>query len=638
MPARLTELLGPTAVRPVGAQVVDVAVPRRWGRAGRLVRRAALHARRTATRRPSLVAKGPSDDPVSLATANEPAPLRARGPLLRCRSPPTVTIRTPRVPPRVVRPGDRALPLAPREPRARARRPTSSTASPRCARALAVDELAGLHAPHWGSSELAATSFVGRSPTRCAAPRTPSSSRALRRLPRPLRRRARRAPTRAVVEWLAPRLGAYYQAPRRSGDRAARRLPDRQPALRRARRRGAAARRSTGRRSATGPARSTSPTCSRRASTTEAAPRPRATSCSTRVPRRLGALGVTTGYDAARWPTDYAFHAFQGVVMLVCAAVLVERTERGDAMFLHDDRAMRGRGRRPRGSRRCWRPDAARARRPARSTRRPSRSPTPWAGTRTPTTASSSTPTARTSTSPSPWGCTPNRGVDRRRGRRRARRRAALGLRLGRARRPRDDGRADLDRDRRADARVATVRVDAPEHGLVASSPTRRAPARSRSRARRATTAARLVMDVHAGDPARHVVGHPRGRRRARRPRRRRGRTARRTARGASGPSASPSPTAPSRGAPQLYFLWTPLALRRRRVPPQHVRGRRRRAVVARPPRRPRPPRSRRRARSTPRGVHHLRAATPTPRATRAACAAPRSPSSSASTRDGTPR
>ncbi len=48
---------------------------------------------------------------------------------------------------------------------------------------------------------------------------------------------------------------------------------------------------------------------------------------------RLGQLGVE-GYEARQLERDYAFHAFQGVVMLVCSAVIVERTERGDRMFL----------------------------------------------------------------------------------------------------------------------------------------------------------------------------------------------------------------------------------------------------------------------------------------------------------------
>jgi hypothetical protein len=48
---------------------------------------------------------------------------------------------------------------------------------------------------------------------------------------------------------------------------------------------------------------------------------------------RLGELGVT-GYDAAALRSDYARYAFQGVVMLSCAAMLVERTARGDEMFL----------------------------------------------------------------------------------------------------------------------------------------------------------------------------------------------------------------------------------------------------------------------------------------------------------------
>ena len=48
---------------------------------------------------------------------------------------------------------------------------------------------------------------------------------------------------------------------------------------------------------------------------------------------RLRSLGVAD-YDATALREDYVWHAFQGVVMLVCSAMLVVRTERGDAMFL----------------------------------------------------------------------------------------------------------------------------------------------------------------------------------------------------------------------------------------------------------------------------------------------------------------
>lgn len=48
---------------------------------------------------------------------------------------------------------------------------------------------------------------------------------------------------------------------------------------------------------------------------------------------RLSELGVS-GYPMGALRAAYARHAFQGIVMLTCAAVLVEQTERGDAMFL----------------------------------------------------------------------------------------------------------------------------------------------------------------------------------------------------------------------------------------------------------------------------------------------------------------
>jgi aminoglycoside/choline kinase family phosphotransferase len=48
---------------------------------------------------------------------------------------------------------------------------------------------------------------------------------------------------------------------------------------------------------------------------------------------RLGELGVAdVGFDALF--DDYVWHAFQGIVMLVCASMIVARTDRGDGMFL----------------------------------------------------------------------------------------------------------------------------------------------------------------------------------------------------------------------------------------------------------------------------------------------------------------
>ena len=48
---------------------------------------------------------------------------------------------------------------------------------------------------------------------------------------------------------------------------------------------------------------------------------------------RLCTLGVE-GFDLETLREGYARHTFQGIVMLVCASMIVERTERGDAMFL----------------------------------------------------------------------------------------------------------------------------------------------------------------------------------------------------------------------------------------------------------------------------------------------------------------
>ena len=273
--------------------------------------------------------------------------------------------------------------------------------------------------------------------------------------------------------------------------------------------------------------------------------------------------------------------------MLVCAAMIVERTTRGDAMFLTmiersatavDDLDARARD---------WGPDAARPRRLPGAPGAGIRSPTSWAGT----------PNAYDRF----WfnayredlfigvalGLYPNRGVIDAAVGGGARRRAAVRVRLGRAaRRARPRVGPIADRARRADAGRPTVRVDAPDQAIRAELTfTARTCALEEPRQTR-HDGARVVMDVTRAtqlgtwegfveldgeriDARRRddlrdegpLLGHPAASATRRRPPRR----------------AAP---------PQLFFLWAPINFEDTRAAREPLRGRRTASRGARPPRR----------------------------------------------------
>jgi len=275
----------------------------------------------------AVVAKGPSEDPVSLATAAALG-LYEREVRFYADVAPTVLIRTPACHHAAydATTGRFLLLLESLTPAAAADQLEGLSV----ARAeLALGELAGLHAPHWGTTSIGPP--FARSADEADGPGVRELLPAL--FDGFLERYgdALGAPARAVVEWLRPRLPAYYAGPGgpttvQHGDfRTDNLLFD-------------------GRRGAVPMATVDWQMVALGAGALDVAYL-LTTSLDTEDRRRhehalLGAYhdrlcshGVT-GYDAAALFEDYAFHAFQGVVMLVCAAMLVERTDRGDAMFL----------------------------------------------------------------------------------------------------------------------------------------------------------------------------------------------------------------------------------------------------------------------------------------------------------------
>ena len=146
--------------------------------------------------------QGPSDDPVSLATAKSPAPLRARGPLLP-RVAPTVRIRTPACH-HAAYDGRRGASSCSSRASRRGAPSTSSRACRWLAPSSPSAELAGLHAPHWGDDLARTATFVATSASRCARVYLQVAARLFDDVPRALSATRLTAATRAVVEWLAP--------------------------------------------------------------------------------------------------------------------------------------------------------------------------------------------------------------------------------------------------------------------------------------------------------------------------------------------------------------------------------------------------------------------------------------------------
>jgi hypothetical protein len=275
----------------------------------------------------TIVAKVPSDDPVSVATAAAQH-LYEREVRFYTELAGTVAIRTPRCHHASFDPatGRFLLLLESLSPVADVDQLVGLGPS---RAALAVEELAGLHAPHWARDGAAAAFVEG-----VAEELGPLYAQIVPTLFATFLERygdVLTAPARGVVEWLAARLGSYlqgYDGPKTitHGDFRTDNLLF------------------EGRDGEVPMATVDWQTIGRGAGaldvayllTTSLEPDQRR-SCEddllARYHDRLCRLGVT-GYDLDRLREDYVRHAFQGIVMLVCAAVIVERTERGDAMFV----------------------------------------------------------------------------------------------------------------------------------------------------------------------------------------------------------------------------------------------------------------------------------------------------------------
>jgi aminoglycoside phosphotransferase (APT) family kinase protein len=139
------------------------------------------------------------------------------------------------------------------------------------------------------------------------------------------------AATQAVVEWLAPRLGAYYAG--RGGPKTVQHGDFRTDNLLFDGRGGAVPMATVDWQMVTIGAAALDVAYLLTTSLTTEDRRTHERDLLDAYLERLCELGVA-GYGRDALFDDYAFHAFQGVVMLVCASIIVERTERGDAMFL----------------------------------------------------------------------------------------------------------------------------------------------------------------------------------------------------------------------------------------------------------------------------------------------------------------
>jgi len=324
-PAQLTDLLRDSAVTG-GATVLDVR--RRPVGNGQVA--SCVELSLTVEGVPdvvAVVAKAPSEDPVSLATAAALG-LYEREVRFYTDVAPTVGIRTPACHHAAYDEvtGRFLLLLESLSPAA----VTEQFDGLSVARAeLALHELAELHAPHWG------TSSIGPPFTRAADEADGPGVREL--LPALFDGflehygDAVRAPVRAVVEWLAPRLPAYYAG--HGGPMTVQHGDFRTENLLFEGRGGAVPLATVDWQMVALGAGALDVAYLLTTSLDTADRRRHELDLLAAYHDRLCSLGVT-GYDGAALFEDYAFHAFHGVVMLVCASMLVERTDRGDAMFL----------------------------------------------------------------------------------------------------------------------------------------------------------------------------------------------------------------------------------------------------------------------------------------------------------------
>lgn len=276
----------------------------------------------------AVVAKGPSDDPVSLATSKS-LHLYEREVRFYQEVASTVAIRTPACHHAAYdeASGRFLLLLESLTPTAG----VDQLEGLSLARAeLALRELAGLHAPHWGTTSLDAATFVRDADEAGDAGVTELLPTLFAMF---LDRFGDRltAATQAVVEWLAPRLGAYYAG--RGGPKTVQHGDFRTDNLLFDGRGGAVPMATVDWQMVTIGAAALDVAYLLTTSLTTEDRRTHERDLLDAYLERLCELGVA-GYGRDALFDDYAFHAFQGVVMLVCASIIVERTERGDAMFL----------------------------------------------------------------------------------------------------------------------------------------------------------------------------------------------------------------------------------------------------------------------------------------------------------------
>jgi hypothetical protein len=325
-PPRLTRLLETSDVTG-GATVLDVArCPVGNGQVASCVE-LVLTLEGASDEPVAVVAKGPSDDPVSLATAAALG-LYEREVRFYAEVAGTVSIRTPACHHAAYDPatGRFLLLLESLTPAAVADQLEGLS----LARAqLAVGELAGLHAPHWGATSLDAT--FPRTADDADAPGVAELLPALFDGFLERHGEALSAPARAVVAWLRPRLPAYYAG--HGGPATVQHGDFRTDNLLFDGRGGAVPMATVDWQMVAVGAGALDVAYLLTTSLDVEDRRRHERDLLARYLDRLCALGVT-GYGAEALFEDYAFHCFQGVVMLVCASMLVERTARGDAMFL----------------------------------------------------------------------------------------------------------------------------------------------------------------------------------------------------------------------------------------------------------------------------------------------------------------
>ena len=193
--------------------------------------------------------------------------------------------------------------------------------------AAAIDELVLLQGPRWGDETLTDIAWLHRaSPEAGRRHRSASSRYAVGPFEEHYTERLD-ADTVALVDRLVPRLDGYLRPPAPAVDDRPRRLPGRQPAVRR---RPGGRRRLADRRARAGAVRPQLP--ARRQPDARGPPPPRGDARRPLRRRAWSRQGVDVDRDDV-WE-QYRRYAFGGLIMAIVASALVRRTDRGDDMFV----------------------------------------------------------------------------------------------------------------------------------------------------------------------------------------------------------------------------------------------------------------------------------------------------------------